>query len=373
MDESEKTDSPPFTPLPGGADPMATRLVAEMPHDRGVLACQYDPQGGFLFAAARDYFLHRWDLSQEPVVEPPADPKKKPKVPPIPASPADARSQFAGHESWIAGFALFPDGDRLVSGDFVGGLIIWSGRRGDLKKQFSFKAHEGSIRKVAVSPSGELVASVGNDGAVRLWRADAAEKLVFELLGHECHVYNVAFHPDGKSLISADLKGVVKHWDIKTGKLVREIDASALYVYSVKYEVDVGGVRGMAFSADGSQLACSGATGDKGIAHSGNATVLLFDWESGKLVHEMKPEKTEVCTAWGVQFHPDGFLVASGGSRTGGFLWFWTPDEPVAFHMLKYKQRAPGFDLDLSPDHQSLAVANHDGAVRLYTMAPATE
>lgn len=358
-----------FTPKTDGADPFATRLVAELKHDRGILACRYDPASHFLFAGARDYFVHRWDLSQQAVLEPPEDPKKKPRYPPVPVAPADSRIELSGHESWAGGIALFPDDERMASGDFVGRLIVWSDRTGAPKPSFSFAAHEGSIRKVAVSPDGNSVASCGNDGAVRIWHSDQPEKLQHELLGHDCHVYHVAFHPNGEHLVSADLKGRLKHWNVATGQLVRELDAGILHTYSVKYEVDVGGIRGMSFNADGSQLACAGATGDKGIAHSGNARVLLFDWESGELLRELKPEKEEVCTAWGVEFHPDGFIVASGGSRTGGFLWFWVPDEDVAFHMLKFRQRAPGFDVDLSPDHKHLAVANHDGTVRIYEMA----
>jgi WD40 repeat protein len=369
---SDPEPTPKFVAKPDGADPFATRLIAELKHDRGILGCQYDSASPFLFAGARDYFVHRWDLAKEPVVEPPADPKKKPKVPPVPVAPADSRIEIAGHESWVGGLSLFNDGDRMATGDFVGRLFVWANRTKEPKPLFSFEAHKGSIRKVSVSPDGNLVATVGNDGAVLVWKTDAAEKLHLELLGHDCHVYHVAFHPDGKSLISADLKGRVKHWDVETGKLVREIDASLLHTYSVKYEVDVGGIRGMTFNADGSQLCCAGATGeDKGIAHSGDARVLLFDWESGNLLKELRPEKKEVCTAWGVQFHPDGFIVGSGGSRTGGFLWFWVPDDEVAFHMVKFKLRAPGFDVDLAPDQKTLAVANHDGAVRLYRMEKA--
>lgn len=372
----EETTQPKFTPKPDGADPAATRLVAELKHDRGILACKYDDANNFLFAGARDYFVHRWDLSKEPTIEPPADPKKKPRYPPVPVAPADSRQQLVQHQSWVGGVALFGDGDRLASGDFVGQLVVWSNRAGEPKPLYSFEAHKGSIRKVAVNPDGTLIATAGNDGAVRVWKSGAAKQLHLELLGHDCHVYHVAFHPDGKSLISADLKGRLKHWNVETGKLVRELDASLLHTYSVKYEVDVGGIRGMAFNADGSKLACAGATGeDKGIAHSGNARVLLFDWESGKLQNELRPEKKEVCTAWGVCFHPDGFIVASGGSRTGGFLWFWTPEDDVAFHMHKFRQRAPGFDVDLSPDDKTLAVADHDGSIRLYEMAtePVTE
>lgn len=365
---SQETTQALYVPKVGSVDPFATRLIAEMKHDRGILACRYDPAGRFLFAGARDYLLHRWDLDQEPVIDPPMDPKKKPKVPPIPAAPESARAEYAGHESWVGAMGLFDDGKRMATGDFVGRLMVWSDRAGKPKPLYSFRAHQGSIRKLDVSPDGKMIATGGNDGAVRIWNASAKGEMLHELLGHHCHVYHVMFHPDGKSVVSADLKGRVKHWSLKTGKLVRELDASLLYTYSEKYQVDVGGIRGMAFNAKGSQLCCAGATGEKGIAHSGNARVLLFNWESGKLERELKPEKEEICTAWGVRFHPDGFIVGSGGSRTGGFLWFWTPNEEVAFHMIKFKQRAPGFDLDLSPDNRQLAVANHDGAIRLYEL-----
>ena len=85
-----------FEPKPGGADPVATRLVAELPHDRGILACQYEQSGKYLFSGARDYFVHRWDLSQEPTLEPPSDPKKKPKTPPVPQPPPRLSNSIVG-------------------------------------------------------------------------------------------------------------------------------------------------------------------------------------------------------------------------------------------------------------------------------------
>ena len=370
MSDSPDETTPKYVPPAGGADPFATRLTAELPHDRGILVARYDPSNRFLFAGARDTLLHRWDLSIEPAVEPPADPKKKPKTPPVPQAPESARLKVEGHESWIAGITFSPDGKRCATGDFVGRVIVWTDLDTTPRQKFAFEAHEGAIRQVAFSPDGRLLASGGNDNMVRLWDLSAAGKLHRELTGHDCHVYQVAFHPVDGSLISADLKCRIFHWTVETGEQIREIDASALHTWSEKYEVDVGGVRGLQFDAGGTRLACAGAVGDKGIAHSGNARVLLFDWESGTLQRTLRPEKDEISTAWGVRFHPDGFLVASGGSRTGGFLWFWTPGDDVAFHMVKFQQRAPGFDVDLSADGKTLAVANHDGHIRLWSLAP---
>lgn len=363
-DPTDTPEEPKYTVKPSGVDPAATHLVRELKHDRGVLACRFDGEGRYVLAGAQDYLLHRWDLSQTP----PETAETKEKQPEEAQQPEPGKTQWAGHESWVRAMALFPDGKRLATGDYVGRVIIWPGLDEKPEPLASFVAHQGSVRAVAVSPDEKLLATAGNDQLVCIWSAGDGSK-VLELSGHGSHVYNVAFHPGGH-LVSADLKGVVKHWEIPSGKLVRELDAGLLWTYSEKYTVDVGGVRGMAFSTDGSKLACAGATGDKGIAHSGSARVLLFDWKSGEQTDLFRPEKEVIATAWGVRFHPDGFVVASGGSRTGGFLWFWQPGQETEFHLLPFKTRGPGFDLDLSPDGKSLAVAHYDGAVRLYSMLP---
>jgi WD40 repeat protein len=365
---------------PASADPAATaavsdpkrfRLIRELKHDRGVLACRFAADGRQVFAGAQDEFVHHWNLAELPTVDetlttkPAAQKKSKTPEPEIPAGPAVPKQTLAGHDSWIQALALSADGSMLAAGDYVGRVTLRS--TDQMNKPLAIEAHRGSVRSVSFSKDGTLLASAGNDGVVRVWSvADGREVLTLD--EHGCHVYQTAFHPDGRSLISADLKGVIRDFDLPSGKLRRKLDASALYTYSEKYTVDVGGVRGLAFNADGSQLACAGAVGEKGIAHSGNARVLLFDWRSGKLQQTFRPEKEVIATAWGVRFHPDGYLIASGGSRTGGYVWFWRPEAETEFHLFNLSTRGPGFDLDLSPDARYIAIAHYDGAVRLYDM-----
>ena len=360
MSAEESTDDAPpkFMPTPGGADPLATWLQRELPHDRGLLAARYDASGRYLVAGALDRFVHRWDLAD--------------------TSETGQRDTFSGHQSWVRAMDWCPGREQLVTGDYVGQLMLWPALEETPKATFSIAdAHEGSIRAVSVSPDGKTIASAGNDGLVKLWSATDG-KAIQELRGHDCHVYNVAFHPEGDGLVSADLEGKVIHWNVADATAIRELDASPLHTYSEKYSVDVGGVRGMSFDAVGSRLACAGGAGEKGIAHSGSARILIFDWKSGELVQELNPGHEEICTAWSVRFHPDGFVVASGGSRTGGYLWFWHDDPSkntggAPFHQVKFKQRAPGFDVDLSPDGKTLAVANYDGSIRLWQMSPEPE
>ena len=187
-----------------------------------------------------------------------------------------------------------------------------------------------------------------------------------ELAGHDCHVYDVAFHPDGKHLVSADLKGVLKQWDVETGSPVRDLDARVLHKYDPSFRADHGGIRGMAFNAAGTLLACCGITDvSNAFAGVGKPLTVLFDWPTGKQKQLLVPKENFQGTGWGVGFHRDGFVVGAGGGN-GGALWFWKPEQPQAFFTLKLPTNAR--DLSLHPDGERLAVAFADGAVRVYSM-----
>src|SRR5207249_1840997 len=134
------------------------------------------------------------------------------------------------------------------------------------------------------------------------------------LEGHGCHVYNVAFHPNGEHLVSADLRGNVKQWTVAQGTEVRTLDASVLYRYDNTFRADIGGVRSMAFNRDGSLLACAGITDvTNAFAGVGRPVVVLFNWQTGQRAQLLRPAANFQGTAWGVGFHPSGFIAGVGG------------------------------------------------------------
>ena len=329
------------------ADPAATHVVAEWKYTSPLVSCRFDPTGRFIFAGAQDSAVVRWTLADA------------------------AQAVLVGHESWVRGIALDPTGEVLWTGDYAGKLIRWPAAAESPAAERTIEVHQGWLRAVAVSPDGQLVATCGNDNMVRLWTA-AEGTLVSEMAGHECHVYNLAFHPEGQFLVSADLKGVLKQWDVASGEEVRQLDASKIYKYDGGFRADIGGVRSMAFSADGRYLAASGTTNvTNAFAGVGNPAVVLFDWESGKEIQFLVAKEAFNGVCWGVAFHPDGFIVGASGGGGGGFLLFWKPEEPKAFHQLKLPNTSR--DMALHSDGLRIAVAHYDGHLRLYQMTPKAE
>src|SRR5262249_50498246 len=134
------------------------------------------------------------------------------------------------------------------------------------------------------------------------------------------------------------------------------------------FRADIGGVRSMAFSADGALLACAGITDvSNAFAGVGKPLVILFDWQTGKGKQNLRAKEALPGTAGGVGFHPAGHIIAAGAGN-GGALWFFKPDQAQDVFTLKMPNNAR--DLDLHPDGKRLAVPLFEGIARVYDMTP---
>lgn len=322
-------------------DPTKTKPAKDVKYASPLIGCRFDPSGKYVFASSQDNTLQRVEVATLKV------------------------TPFAGHVSWVRALAFSKDAKTLFSADWTGKILSWDVAAEKPAPLRTIQAHIGWARALAVSPDGSTLASVGNDGKVCLWNI-ADGKAIKSWIAHESHVYNVAYHPDGKSIATGDLKGIVKHWDVATGGMTRELDAKVLYKYDPTFRADIGGVRSMAFSADGSLLGCAGITNvSNAFAGIGNPLVVLFDWKTGQRKQLLKPKAAFQGTMWGVAFHASNYILGVAGGN-GGQLYFWEADKPDSVHMVALPNNAR--DLTINADGTKLAIPFFDGGLRFYDL-----
>ena len=260
---------------------------------------------------------------------------------------------LAGHDSWVVAMARAATGDLFTS-DYIGHVICWSCESTRPRKKWSINAHQSSVRGLAVSQNGQWLATGDRDGKIRVWSTKDG-KLQTEMSGHDGQVFAVAFHPNSERLVSADRaprSPQLKQWNVETGEHIRDYDAADVSAYRRGENIEWGGVRAVAVSADGSRLACSGRH-----KYAGPCCVLCFDWHSAKQVTKLQSEMKGVFSA--IAFHPSGRLVASAAGITQGeiVIWDWEQETPLA----SIATAGPCLGLDLHPDGRQVAVAQSVG------------
>ena len=269
--------------------------------------------------------------------------------------------ELYAHESYVTGVALAEK--TLVTGGYDGKLTWFDTEAA--KTIRSEAAHAKWVRKVVASPDGKLVASVADDMVCKLWDA-ASGKCVRELRGHAAKtpqnfgsmLYTATFSADGKYLATADKVAKVLVWEVESGKQVGACEAPVMYTWDpVQRLHSIGGVRALAFSPDGKQLAVGGTGKIGNIDHlEAKARIEVFDWKAGKQVAEFPGDKHQGIVnrlAWSA----DGSWILGAGGAGEGFLVFLdgTTKKPVRQEKLPMHVH----DFVLSPDGTTITSVGH--------------
>lgn len=145
--------------------------------------------------------------------------------------------------------------------------------------------HEGDVLGVAFSPNGKLLASVGRDGAVRVWEMPSGRQLqCFQTQNGGSGA--AAFSPDGKLLAWGTGDGTIRLTEPATGQ---QID---------HFGVEYAELRSLAFSPDGKTLA-------SGLG----PRVYFWDATSGT---KFCRTPNDLFDPNSVSFSPDGKVLACG-------------------------------------------------------------
>lgn len=272
---------------------------------------------------------------------------------------------LGAHASYVTGVAVA--GPVVVSGGYDGKLIWW-----DTEKRTQIRAidaHQKWVRKVRASADGKFVVSVADDMVARVWDAGSG-KMLHELRAHEAitphhfpsMLYAVAISATGEFIATGDKVGRMIVWNSKTGAKVTEMEAPVMYTWDpTQRRHSIGGIRSLAFSADGTLLAVGGMGKVGNIDHlEGKTRVEVFDWKSAKRTHEFNGDKFNGLVNH-VEFHPKGeWLLGAGGAADGHLQFF----DLNAKKVIKQEKAAMHIhDFWLAPTGDAFIVAGHNRVI----------
>jgi WD40 repeat protein len=236
--------------------------------------------------------------------------------------------------------ALAVCGDRIAAATSAGPIALFT-LSGDPAGELA--GNTGGTEAIACDPGGTLLAAVGQDRAIRIYRLGAELAEIAALGGPHGDVHFVAFSPGSDRVVAAGNDGAVYAWPVTAGSGDRgpAIDQAAGTVL-LRH---VGGVTGLTFSFDGRWLASAGR----------DHVVRRRDLDTGQ----------EDAILIGRDAAPVAF-DGSGGIRAiapGGSQIQATP--AGAATIVEHGARAA---VPIYPDR--LAVALDDGAIAIQSLAP---
>jgi WD40 repeat protein len=210
-----------------------------------------------------------------------------------------AIARLQGHTAMVLAVQYTPDGRFIASVADDGTLRLWKRQTdGSFQLHQSLSAHSSRIWDLAISPDGRQIATASVDSTVKVWGWNTPDQLLTTpqqvLKGHQAAVWGVDFSPDSQQIASAGRDRQLMLWS-RDGQMLWARDTGGL------------GLSQAAFSPDGKRIAVSGQ----------DNTIQLWSRE-GTLLRTLRAHESSVRT---VDFSADSKLLVSGGEDQAAMIW----------------------------------------------------
>jgi WD40 repeat protein len=304
----------------------------------------------------------------------------------------------------VTALAFSPDGSLAAVGLKDGSIQLRPVMDGKQRNNF-IAYHNDEIATLVFSHNGQMLASTGEDNAIRLWQVRDGS-LLQEWTNGRFAVQAIAFDPQDRVLASNGANGTVQIWDISDGNIVTTLPGSVrssgsymAFVMCLQFnrtgqvlmagtddytiqqwqlpggkmvhsqqssvrQFNSGGVSNAAFSPDDHVVAMTSGC---------NPDIYLWQAEDGKLLHTLQGHRTDI---WSLAFSPDGQRLASGSGQhcqfdDGGLLdtsiRVWSVSGGRQETELRGHTDSVA-SLAWSSEGNLLASGSYDGTVRLWQL-----